>query len=110
MIPHERSLVEKLKDKPFALIGVNTDANDEAFKKNLAKHKVTWRSFMDGTPSGAICTKWAVNSFPTIMLLDKKGVIRYTNLYEDKEIEEAIEKLLAEDGTEKAPEAEKKGN
>ena len=25
MIPHERSLVQKLADKPFALIGVNSD-------------------------------------------------------------------------------------
>lgn len=25
MYPHERSLVEKLKDEPFAIIGVNSD-------------------------------------------------------------------------------------
>ena len=31
MYPHERSLVERLKDKPFALIGVNSDTDkDEA--------------------------------------------------------------------------------
>jgi hypothetical protein len=27
MIPHERSLVERLKDKPFALLGVNSDVD-----------------------------------------------------------------------------------
>lgn len=96
MIPHERSLVEKLKDKPFALVGVNTDQNAEVVKKGMEKHKVTWRSFLDGQ-GGPICKTWNINSFPTIMMLDKKGVIRFKGLYEDKEIEEAIEKLLAEE-------------
>ena len=32
MYPHERSLVKRLKDKPFALIGVNSDANKETLR------------------------------------------------------------------------------
>jgi hypothetical protein len=32
MIPHERSLVEKWKDKPFALIGVNSDGTNSPKK------------------------------------------------------------------------------
>ena len=52
MIPHERSLVEKWKDKPFALIGVNSDGTneEEGLKKFLEQAKemgVTWRSFQD---------------------------------------------------------------
>ena len=32
MYPHERSLVKKLKDQPFALIGVNSDRDLEKLK------------------------------------------------------------------------------
>ena len=33
MYPHERSLVEKLKDKPFVILGVNSDKDREKPKK-----------------------------------------------------------------------------
>ena len=32
MYPHERSLVIEMKDKPFALIGVNSDSLERAKK------------------------------------------------------------------------------
>jgi hypothetical protein len=33
MYPHERSLVKKMEGKPFALIGVNSDADRDALKE-----------------------------------------------------------------------------
>ena len=41
MLPHERSLVKRLKDRPFALLGVNADNNREDTKKRLAKEQIT---------------------------------------------------------------------
>ena len=35
MYPHERSLVEEYKDRPFALIGVNSDRDREKLKEVL---------------------------------------------------------------------------
>ena len=52
MIPHERSLVEDLKDKPFALIGVNSDQTVERAKKAIEENKLNWRSFQN-QPEGA---------------------------------------------------------
>ena len=52
MFPHERSLVAKMKDEPFALIGVNSDKNFEKLKqKEYKDEKITWRSFWNG-PEG----------------------------------------------------------
>ena len=50
MIPHERSLVDKWKDRPFALIGVNSDNTStekgmELYKTKAKEMGVTWRSF-----------------------------------------------------------------
>ena len=33
MIPHERSLVERMKNEPFALIGINTDKSKDDYRK-----------------------------------------------------------------------------
>ena len=59
MYPHERSLVKRLEDKPFALIGVNSDGDKEALKPVLEKEQITWRSFWNGPKarSGPISTK-----------------------------------------------------
>src|SRR5262245_47152775 len=77
MYEHERSLVKKLADKPFVLLGVNSDADRKELKKVLAKEKITWRSFWDGgSTSGPIATRWAVEAWPTLYVIDHKGVIR----------------------------------
>ncbi len=43
MVPHERTLVERMKGKPFTLLGVNGDDDRNALKKSLDTHNITWR-------------------------------------------------------------------
>ena len=78
MYPHERSLVKELANKPFALIGVNSDPDLDALKPVLEKENITWRSFWNGPEGtqGPIATRWNVQGWPTIYLIDHKGVIR----------------------------------
>lgn len=95
MIPHERALVERLKNEPFALLGINSDGDAEKVKGILEKRKVTWRQAIDGSTSGPLATKWGVNGWPTIYVLDAKGVIRHKGL-RGKELEDAVVKLIAE--------------
>ena len=95
MIPHERSLVETLKDSPFALIGINSDPK-EGLAEKLKTENVSWRSFWDGgNTSGPIATRWNVSGWPTIYILDAKGVIRAKNL-RGEEMEKKVLELLAE--------------
>ena len=79
MIPHERSLVESMKDKPFALIGVNSDKDKAYFQAEAADMGVTWRSFWCGEKgtSGVIPSKWNVRGWPTLYVIDHNGVIRH---------------------------------
>src|SRR5690606_1619363 len=95
MYPHERSLVKTYADRPFALIGVNSDPDREALKARIAEEKITWRSFWDGSTSGPIATAWNVNGWPTIYVLDHEGVIRFKNVRGDS-LDEAIATLVAE--------------
>jgi hypothetical protein len=101
MYPHERSLVNKLAGKPFALIGVNSDRDREALKDTLKEKGITWRSFWNGPEGtgGPISKKWNVRGWPTIYVLDAEGKIRYKNVRGD-DLDRALEKLMAEAGHE----------
>jgi hypothetical protein len=77
MYPHERSLVKRLEGKPFALVGVNSDRDKAELKKAMAKENITWRSFWNGgSTAGPISTRWAIQGWPTLYLIDHKGIIR----------------------------------
>ncbi len=94
MYPHERSLVERLKDKPFALLGINSDTK-ERLRKAKKRENITWRSWWDGgSTQGPIATKWGVSGWPTIYVLDHKGVVRFKNV-RGKAMDEAVDTLLA---------------
>jgi hypothetical protein len=95
MFPHERSLVKRLEGKPFALLGINTDSNLEQLKQKNEAQQITWRSWWDKGTGGPIDTAWNVHSWPTIYVLDHKGVIRYQDVREEA-MDQAVDKLLAE--------------
>jgi hypothetical protein len=76
--PHERSLVERLKAKPFVLVGVNSDGEREKAKEKNGREKITWRSFWNGGGiNGPISSAWNVWVWPTIYLVDANGMIRH---------------------------------
>jgi len=97
MFPHERSLVQRLKDQPFALIGVNSDADKDYYYSEAKDNGITWRSFWNGPKgtSGPISGKWGVTGWPTIYVIDPEGVIRFKNVRGEK-MDAAVDELLAE--------------
>ncbi len=96
MYPHERSLVKRLADEPFALIGINSDGDREGLKQTLEEENITWRSFWDGgSTQGPISTKWNVSGWPTIYVLDHEGRIRFKGV-RGEAMDEAVDQLLAE--------------
>ena len=97
MYPHERSLVERLKDEPFALIGVNSDKDLEALKPVLEQESITWRSFWNGPDGtrGPISKRWNVKGWPTIYVLDTQGKIRFKGV-RGESMDDAVDELLAE--------------
>src|SRR5256885_6688456 len=98
MYPHERSLVKKFEGRPFAIIGVNSDDDREVLKERMKAEQITWRSFWNGGgPVGPISRQWKVGGWPTIYVIDSKGVIRYKHL-RGAAIDQAVDQLLAEMG------------
>ena len=98
MIPHERELVKKMKDKPFVLVSVNADDDKETLEKFLEKQPMPWTHWWDNGPKSPVLKKFRVQSLPTLYLMDHSGVIRYkwVGKPDNKELDEAVEKLVNE--------------
>ena len=108
MYPHERSLVKRLKDEKFTLLGIDSDETPEKFAEAAKREEITWPVMFDGgSTNGPIATKWGVRGWPTIFVLDAKGVIRYLGV-RGESMDSAVDQLLAEMKEPPAPEPEKK--
>ena len=96
MYPHERSLVKRLADKPFVLLGINSDEDRDEIQKTIKDESITWRSWWDnGSPEGPIQTQWQVTERPAIYILNAKGIIAFKNV-EEANLDAAIDSLLEE--------------
>ena len=89
----------KLREKPFALVGVHIGGlNARQLKDVMEKQQLPWRSFVDpgGAGSGPIAKRWNLSSTPTLYLLDARGVIRnkWAGAPGEKVIEAAVERLM----------------
>lgn len=136
MIPHEKTMVEKLKNRPFALLGINSDQDRDVLKndkkaqqriaeiealpaaeraklpaedrallarvhaanlayldKILKEQGISWRQAVQESTEGPIPTRWNVQGWPTIYVLDATGTIRFRDL-RDQRLEDAVVKLL----------------
>ena len=93
MIPHEREMVERLKDKPFALISVSGDDKMETLRNFLEKEKMPWTHWF--AERKGILKDWNIRYYPTIYILDHTGKIRHKDLRGEK-MEEAVNELLSE--------------
>jgi hypothetical protein len=96
--------VTKLKDRPFALVGVNVNESESKnLKERMDKEKMNWRSFAH---QEAVNAKWNPST-PGYYVLDPQGVIRYkwVGAPGEKAIDTALEKLIneAEENRKKSP-------
>jgi thiol-disulfide isomerase/thioredoxin len=94
MIPHEREMVERLKDKPFVLVSISADEKKETLTAFLAQEKMPWTHWWNGQ-EGGIMDEWNVKYFPTTYVIDTLGVIRHKDL-RGEELEKAVNALLTE--------------
>jgi hypothetical protein len=113
MLPHEKGLVKLLEDKPFALLGINSDLPPDLDKQLttfdqklepvrkyvkgevLDKNGITWRQAIDCGTDGPLATRWNISGWPTIFVIDAQGVIRYRDV-RDEAMTKAVDTLLAE--------------
>jgi thiol-disulfide isomerase/thioredoxin len=94
MIPHERELVKHCAGQPFALVSISVDAEKETLTRFLQKEAMPWTHWHNGDQGGIIAAL-AVESYPTIYVVDPQGVIRYKDV-RGKALDRAVDTLLKE--------------
>lgn len=94
MVPQKRELAGKFKDRPFALVSVSVDPTRKELDDFMSKEVMLWTHWWEGAEAG-IVRQWNVRFFPSVYVIDAKGVIRYKHV-RGAELEAAVEKLLLE--------------
>jgi len=97
MFGHERSLVQRFSGQSFVLLGVNADPTKEKLRKVEEKANLTWTSCHDGQ-GGPIGRAYEVRAFPTLILIDQSGAIRWRHegIPPEGMIDAKVEELLRE--------------
>jgi len=78
LMPVMADLAAQCKDKPVAVLGVNTDIEAEA-KNAITTNKANFRHWLDNTNSGPNTTLYAPRAFPTLYLIGPDGKILLKN-------------------------------
>jgi thiol-disulfide isomerase/thioredoxin len=97
MIPHSRELVKRMDEAkaPFALISLSADDKKETLTAFIEKTPMPWTQWWNGGAQGGAIEAYKVQFYPTIYVLDDKGVIRFKHVRGDA-MDKAVEELLKE--------------
>ena len=93
MFPHERSLVKRMQNRPFAIVGVNSDRDLAELKRKNKEQNITWRSFCDKS-GGPIAKAWRIKGWPTLYYIDHEGIIRHINVRDEAKMDAVIEEMV----------------
>jgi thiol-disulfide isomerase/thioredoxin len=95
--PLMRAMAKRLDGRKFTLISINAEPDKLVadLKDAWKAEGNTWRCLFDGNWEGPIQKAWNIQTFPTIYVLDARGLIRH-KLTGGNGLEEAVDKLLAE--------------
>ncbi len=97
--PYQRLMLELYKDRPFAILGVNSDEKLETARQGKIDNRLPGRSWWDGhekeSTKGPIATAWGVTGWPTIYVIDAKGTIRFAGVRHEDSLK-AVAQLMSE--------------
>jgi thiol-disulfide isomerase/thioredoxin len=95
-VPALRNLNKKYSGKAFQLVSVSSDDDEDVWKTFVKAERMDWFQYID--LPGNVLHAFKVDSFPTFIVLDKDGVIRFRQSGEgpetEGELEDAINKYL----------------
>jgi len=95
-VPRLKRAYDKYHDKGFEILGISLDNKKEHLLAFTKKHEMPWPQFFDGKHlNNEIGFRFGINTVPATWLIDKKGVLRYTEVR--FQLESAVQMLLKEE-------------
>ncbi len=97
--PYQRLLLEVMADEPVEILGVNSDESRiiaiDAKKEERLAYRAWWDGHGEDPRKGPIATAWNITGWPTIYIIDDRGVIRFKGKRHEEMIT-AVKQLLEE--------------
>ena len=93
LYPQERELLKRYAGRPFAALSVDTDEDREPLRRAIAAGEITWPCWFDGGKGGPITLGLGIYYFPTVFLIDHKGIVRAKDIQGDS-LDEAVAALI----------------
>lgn len=95
-VPILKDLQKKYNGKLFQLVSISSDDDEDVWKTFIAAQRMDWAEYLDS--SGVLQNAFKIDSFPTYIVVDKDGVIRFRQAglssMTEGELEKAIGKAL----------------
>jgi len=93
-LPNVKRVYKKYRDEDFVVIGISLDSNREQFETFILKQGIEWPQIFDGKGwDNEVSQLYNIFSIPSTFLVDRDGIIRYTNLT-GPNLERSVKALL----------------
>jgi peroxiredoxin len=94
-IPQLKDTYEKFHSRGFEIVGISADKDEKALNRYVQEHELPWPQYFERQGPQDFEAKFAIDSLPTLWLVDKKGNLRETSdAFPD--LQGRVEKLLDE--------------
>jgi peroxiredoxin len=96
-MPDLQDLQDKFKDRGFEILSVNQGESAEQVRNFIQRKKYTFHVVLD--QDGAVGGKYGVRGIPTLVLVDKKGVVQWLSVGysgNDDDLRQLLERLTKE--------------
>ncbi len=74
-VPTIKNVKKKFASKGFELVGISSDDDEDVWRTFVEAKQMDWHEYID--LSGDVLQAFNIDSFPTYIVVDKDGVIRY---------------------------------
>lgn len=93
-LPNVKQVYHKYRDEGFIVIGISLDSDRQALETFLMEQGIEWPQIFDGKGwDNEISDLYRVYSIPSTFLVDRDGIIRYTDL-RGRSLERSVKELL----------------
>ena len=91
-VPFMRKLYATYHDSGLEIVGILTDQlSPEKIAEFLHAHEITWPQYYDGK-ADAVAKRFSIRAYPTVMALDKRGIM--TTYARGEALEAEVKRLL----------------
>ena len=91
-LPHMKKLAKEFAGEPFVIISISWDKDEDAWRKFVAKHEMTWPQYRD--KDSQLAKMFGVNAIPNYFTIDSDGVLTSQMMGSGHDVEGKLRKLI----------------